>query len=61
MLKLVVFLQNFLAESLHRDDRGATAVEYGLIVTLIAVAIIAIVTTLGQRLVNEFTTVSNAL
>jgi pilus assembly protein Flp/PilA len=61
MLKLAVFLQNFLAESLRRDDRGATAVEYGLIVTLIAVAIIAIVTTLGQRLVNEFTTVSNAL
>jgi pilus assembly protein Flp/PilA len=61
MLKFVVFLQNFLAESLHRDDRGATAVEYGLIVTLIAVAIIAIVTLVGQRLVNEFTTVSNAL
>jgi len=61
MLKLAVFLQNFLAESLRRDDRGATAVEYGLIVTLIAVAIIAIVTTVGQRLVNEFTNVSNAL
>jgi pilus assembly protein Flp/PilA len=61
MLKFVVFLQNFLAESLHRDDRGATAVEYGLIVTLIAVAIIAIVTLVGQRLVAEFTTVSNAL
>jgi len=61
MLKFVVFLQNFLAESLHRDDRGATAVEYGLIVTLIAVAIIAIVTLVGQRLVNEFTNVSNAL
>jgi pilus assembly protein Flp/PilA len=61
MLKLVVFLQNFLAESLHRDDRGATAVEYGLIVTLIAVAIIAIVTLVGQNLVNEFTTVANSL
>jgi pilus assembly protein Flp/PilA len=61
MLKLAVFLQNFLAESLRRDDRGATAVEYGLIVTLIAVAIIAIVTTVGQNLVNEFTTVANSL
>ncbi|HTS95528.1 MAG TPA: Flp family type IVb pilin [Streptosporangiaceae bacterium] len=61
MLKLAVFLQNFLAESLHRDDRGATAVEYGLIVTLIAVAIIAIVTLVGQRLVTEFTNVANAL
>jgi pilus assembly protein Flp/PilA len=61
MLKSFVSLQNFLAESLRRDDRGATAVEYGLIVTLIAVAIIAIVTTVGQRLVTEFTNVSNAL
>jgi len=61
MLKLAVFLQNFLAESWHRDDRGATAVEYGLIVTLIAVAIIAIVTTVGNNLVNEFTTVANHL
>jgi len=61
MLRFVVFLQNFLAEPLHRDDRGATAVEYGLIVTLIAVAIIAIVTLVGQRLVTEFTNVSNAL
>lgn len=61
MLKLFVFLQNFLAEPLRRDDRGATAVEYGLIVTLIAVAIIAIVTTVGGKLVTEFTAVSNAL
>jgi pilus assembly protein Flp/PilA len=61
MLRFVVFLQNLLAEPLRRDDRGATAVEYGLIVTLIAVAIIAIVTLVGQRLVTEFTNVSNAL
>ena len=61
MLKSFVSLQNFLTGSLRRDDRGATAVEYGLIVTLIAVAIIAIVTTVGQRLVTEFTNVSNAL
>jgi len=61
MLKAFTFLQNFLAEPLRRDDRGATAVEYGLIVTLIAVAIIAVVTLVGQRLVNEFTTVANNL
>ena len=33
-----------------RKDRGATAVEYGLLVGLIAVAIIAAVTLLGGRL-----------
>jgi pilus assembly protein Flp/PilA len=61
MLKSFTFLQNFLGASLRRDDRGATAVEYGLIVTLIAVAIIAIVGAVGGRLVTEFTNVFNAL
>ena len=34
----------------ERKDRGATAVEYGLLVGLIAVVIIAAVTALGVRL-----------
>jgi pilus assembly protein Flp/PilA len=33
-----------------RDERGATAVEYGLLVGLIAVVIIVAVTALGGRL-----------
>jgi pilus assembly protein Flp/PilA len=61
MLKLYVSLQNFLSQPLRRDDRGATAVEYGLMVALIAAVIIAIVTTLGGNLTNLFTTVANAL
>ena len=44
MLKFLILVQNFLAEPISRDDRGATAVEYGLIVTLIAVVIIGVVT-----------------
>ena len=40
MLKFVVFLQNFLAKPLRGDDRGVTAVEYGLIVALVAAAIV---------------------
>ncbi len=47
MLKYYVFLRNFLADPLPRNDRGATAVEYGLIVALIAAAITAILVTLG--------------
>ena len=35
-------------------DRGATAVEYGLMVALIAVAIIVAVTTLGTKLSGLF-------
>ena len=61
MLKLYVSLQNYLSQTLRRDDRGATAVEYGLMVALIAAVIIPIVTILGGKLITMFTTVSNAL
>jgi pilus assembly protein Flp/PilA len=61
MLKFYVSLQNYLSQPLRRDDRGATAVEYGLMVALIAAVIITIVTTLGTKLVTLFTTVSGAL
>jgi pilus assembly protein Flp/PilA len=61
MLMLYVSLQNFLSQPLRRDDRGATAVEYGLMVALIAAVIITVVTTLGTKLQGLFTTVANAL
>ncbi len=61
MLKFLVSVQNFLAEPVRRDDRGATAVEYGLIVTFIALAIIAAVTSLGGKLATAFQNVANAL
>ena len=60
MLKFYVAVQNFLS-GVHRDDRGATAVEYGLIVTFIALAIVAAVTTLGSKLVTAFQNAANAL
>lgn len=44
-----------------KKDRGATAVEYGLLVGLIAVAIIVVVALLGDTLNNLFTDVVNAL
>ncbi|SDE56650.1 Flp family type IVb pilin [Rhodospira trueperi] len=47
--------------ALRRDEKGATAIEYGLIATLIAVAIIAIVSTVGGDLINTFTDVSTGL
>jgi pilus assembly protein Flp/PilA len=61
MLKLYVSLQNYLAQPLRRDDRGATAVEYGLMVALIAAVIIGVVTTLGLNLQALFTTVATAI
>jgi pilus assembly protein Flp/PilA len=45
----------------YRAEEGATAVEYGMLVALIAAVIVAIVTTLGTQIRTAFTTVSNAL
>ncbi len=44
-----------------KDESGATAIEYGLIAALIAVAIIVILQTVGTNLNARFTSVSNAL
>jgi pilus assembly protein Flp/PilA len=44
---------------LARDRRGATAIEYGLIAALIAVAAIGAMSTLGTKLSNTFSNVSN--
>ncbi len=43
------------------DERGATAIEYGLIVAGIAIAIVAIVFTIGESLENLFTTIQTWL
>jgi pilus assembly protein Flp/PilA len=44
-----------------RDETGATAVEYGLLVALIAAVIISIVAILGMKLVPGFDIVINSL
>jgi len=43
------------------NDRGATAVEYGLMVALIAVVIIVAVTLLGTNLSSMFNKVANSV
>lgn len=42
-------------------ERGATAVEYGIMVALIAAVVITVVASLGTRLNGLFTTVSTKL
>ena len=44
-----------------RDEEGVTAIEYGLIAALVAVAIIAAVTTLGTELKGVFGRISTAV
>jgi pilus assembly protein Flp/PilA len=56
-------LQNLLAVVLRspRSERGATAVEYGLMVALIAVVIVASVTVFGVRVSDLFTIPAGAI
>jgi len=50
-----------LASTLRSNKDGATAIEYGLIAALIAVAIIGAITLLGTDLGNTFNNVGNSL
>lgn len=45
------------AARLGRDDRGATAVEYGLIAVLIAAVIAAVIALLGTKVGSDFQSV----
>ena len=44
-----------------RNEKGATAIEYGLIATLIAIAAITAMTSVGGKLTTTFNNVSNNL
>ena len=44
-----------------KDESGATAIEYGLIASLIAVAAITAMTTVGSKLTSTFSNVSSKL
>jgi pilus assembly protein Flp/PilA len=50
------FLKKF-----RKDDKGATAIEYGLIAALIAVAIIGGLSTLGTSMNNRFANVATSV
>lgn len=52
---------NKFFKSLWKDESGATAIEYGLLAALIAVAIIGIVSSLGGELTETFTSVESAM
>ena len=47
--------------AIPRTERGATAVEYGLLVAGIAAVIVAVVFTLGGKVNNAFNTVSSKM
>jgi pilus assembly protein Flp/PilA len=57
MLKAFTKLRTRLA----LRDKGATAVEYGLLVALIAAVVVAVVLVLGRQVSNAFQSVSQAI
>jgi pilus assembly protein Flp/PilA len=56
-----LFGRNSLLSNLLCDDSGATAIEYGLIAALIAVAAIVAMGLVGTSLTNTFNTVASDL
>jgi pilus assembly protein Flp/PilA len=58
-VSLIAFAQDRVERV--KDEKGATAVEYGLLVGLIAVAIVTTLIALGPRLNGLFQTVLNAI
>jgi pilus assembly protein Flp/PilA len=48
-------------QAMLNDDEGATLVEYGLVVSLIAVAAIAAIGALGGQITTTFTTIKTKL
>jgi len=60
MVKQYVRMTNLVAR-LRSDDRGVTSVEYGIMVALVAIAIIAAVTAMAGGLSGLFNKVANDL
>lgn len=58
MCRFVVAVQGLLVRLMRQDERGATAVEYGLILVAIAAGIALAVKALGPHVAKAFTTVS---
>jgi pilus assembly protein Flp/PilA len=56
-------MQNFFnnLKSLAKDERGVTALEYGLIAGLVAVVIVGAVTAMGTKLNGIFTSITASL
>lgn len=63
MTSLMVSMTAFIAGVKNRltSEKGATMVEYGIMVAFIAVVVMAAVIILGPQIASLFTSVSNAL
>jgi pilus assembly protein Flp/PilA len=58
---MICVLRGFARLRLVRNQDGATAIEYGLIAALIAVAAVTVMGTVGSHLSTTFNTVATHL
>jgi Flp pilus assembly pilin Flp len=64
LLKLFVFAQAYAADAaalLRRREEGQTMAEYGVVLAVITLAVIAAITLLSERVRNAITSVANIL
>ena len=64
MTSLMVSMMAFVAgvkDRFSQEEKGATMVEYGIMVAFIAVLVMAAVIVLGPQIAGLFTRVSNSL
>jgi pilus assembly protein Flp/PilA len=60
MVSMIAFTAG-IKTRLFKEEKGATAVEYGIMVALIAVVIIAAITVLGTEINEAFTDIVTKL
>lgn len=61
MFAFYFLVQNLMDRRIKDRESGASAVEYGLLIGLIAVAIIGVLIVLGPRLADLFSNVNDEL
>ena len=61
MTRLVTFMQSYIASREPHEDQGATMVEYGLIVTFIAMVAVVGATALGISISGLFSDIAGTL
>lgn len=57
----LMFINDIKTKHAERDERGATAVEYGMLVALIAAVIVVAVALLGTKIDAAFDTINGKL
>ncbi len=58
MVNMIAFVAG-VKDRFTKEEKGATAVEYGIMVALIAIAVIGAVTLIGTNLTDTFNNIAN--